>query len=57
MIAAAVTLLAASVAALVAGAVLGDDGLVLVWAAAAGAPLSLLPLWIGLRRVLPPRRR
>lgn len=57
MIAAAVVLLAASIAALAVGAAMGDDGLGLLWAAVAGAPLSLLLLWFGLRRMLPPRRR
>lgn len=57
MIATAVALLAASIVALVAGAALGDDGLVLVWVAAVGAPLALVPLWVGLRRMLPRRSR
>lgn len=55
MIVAALAMLGAAVVLLVVGAVAGADGLPLVWAAAVAAPLSLLPMWLGLRRMRPPR--
>jgi membrane protein implicated in regulation of membrane protease activity len=51
----AIVLLVAAAIALPVGAALGDAGLPLLWAATAGAPLSLVLLGLGLRRYRPRR--
>lgn len=57
MIVLAVVVLLGGVGALLAGVALDDAGVPLVWVAVGAAPLSLVLLAVGLRRMLPPVRR
>ena len=55
MIIAAIVILLIALVALGVGVLLDDDGSTLLWVAVVAAPLSLVALWIGLRRMRPPR--